>query len=178
MEKKLRQEPLNIIRIALFGPESTGKTTLSKQLAHHYDTVWVREYAREYLQEKWNNSRKTCELEDILPIAYGQMALENKAAKRADKVLICDTDLLETMVYSEQFYDGIADEKLRKAADENSYDLYLLTYIDTPWEEDDLRDRPHQRLEMFNAFEHALQAYNKPYLLLKGNKQERLGSKR
>ena len=102
------------------------------------------------------------------------MALENKAAKRADKVLICDTDLLETRVYSEQFYDGIADEKLRKAADENSYDLYLLTYIDTPWEEDDLRDRPQQRLEMFNAFEHSLQAYKKPDLLLKGNKQERL----
>ncbi|MGB2224435.1 MAG: AAA family ATPase, partial [Polaribacter sp.] len=112
MEKKLRQEPLNIIRIALFGPESTGKTTLSKQLAHHYETVWVREYAREYLQEKWNNERKTCELEDILPIACGQMALENKWVKRADKVLICDTDLLETMVYSEQFYNGIADEKL------------------------------------------------------------------
>ena len=168
MEKKLRQEPLNIIRIALFGPESTGKTTLSKQLAHHY------EYAREYLQEKWNNERKTCELEDILPIAYGQMALENKWVKRADKVLICDTDLLETMVYSEQFYNGIADEKLRKAAINNTYDLYLLTYIDTPWEADDLRDRPHQRLEMFKAFEKALIDFNKPYLLLKGNKQERL----
>lgn len=174
MEKKLRQEPLNIIRIALFGPESTGKTTLSKQLAHYYDTVWVREYAREYLQEKWNNERKTCELEDILPIAYGQMALENKWVKRADKVLICDTDLLETMVYSEQFYDGKADEKLRIAAINNTYDLYLLTYIDTPWEADDLRDRPHQRLEMFKAFEKALIDFNKPYLLLKGNKQERL----
>lgn len=174
MEKKLRQEPLNIIRIALFGPESTGKTTLSKQLAHHYETVWVREYARKYLQEKWNNERKTCELEDILPIAYGQMALENKWVKRADKVLICDTDLLETMVYSEQFYNGIADEKLRKAAINNTYDLYLLTYIDTPWEADDLRDRPHQRLEMFKAFEKALIDFNKPYLLLKGNKQERL----
>lgn len=174
MEEKLRQQPLNIIRIALFGPESTGKTTLSKQLAHHYDTVWVREYAREYLQEKWNNERKTCELGDIMPIAYGQIALENKVAQRADKVLICDTDLLETMVYSEQFYNGYADDALREAADENSYDLYLLTYIDTPWEKDDLRDRPDQRLEMFRAFEKALQDFKKPYLLLKGNKQERL----
>lgn len=174
MEKELRQQPLNIIRIVLFGPESTGKTTLSKQLAHHYDTVWVREYAREYLQEKWNNERKTCELEDIMPIAYGQIALENKVAQRADKVLICDTDLLETMVYSEQFYNGYADDALREAADVNTYDLYLLTYIDTPWEKDDLRDRPDQRLEMFRAFEKALQDFKKPYLLLKGNKQERL----
>lgn len=174
MEKKLRQEPINIVRIALFGPESTGKTTLSKQLAHHYETVWVREYAREYLQDKWNNARKTCELKDILPIAYGQIALENKWSKKADKVLICDTDLLETMVYSEQFYNGVADEQLRKAAAENSYDLYLLTYIDTPWEADDLRDRPTERLEMFNAFEKALIDYQKPYLTLKGGKQERL----
>ncbi|MAD96382.1 MAG: nicotinate-nucleotide adenylyltransferase [Flavobacteriaceae bacterium] len=176
MEKKLRQEPLNIVRIALFGPESTGKTTLSKQLAHHYETVWVREYAREYLQNKWNNARKTCELEDILPIALGQIALENKWSKKADKVLICDTDLLETMVYSEQFYNGFADQKLRDAAADNSYDLYLLTYIDTPWEADDLRDRPEQRLEMFHAFEKALKDFNKPYLTLKGNKQKRLST--
>lgn len=174
MEEKLRQQPLNIIRIALFGPESTGKTTLSKQLAHHYNTVWVREYAREYLQDKWNIERKVCEVEDIMPIAYGQIALENKWAKKADKVLICDTDLLETMVYSEQFYDGFADEQLRTAARHNDYDLYLLTYIDTPWEEDDIRDRPQQRLEMFNAFEKALKDYGKTYITLKGNKQKRL----
>ncbi|MGK0448320.1 MAG: nicotinamide riboside kinase, partial [Polaribacter sp.] len=66
------------------------------------------------------------------------------------------------------------DEKLNKAANENQYDLYLLTYIDTPWEEDDLRDRPEQRLEMFTAFEKSLKDNNKPYILLKGNKETRL----
>ena len=174
MEKKLKQKPINLVKVVLFGPESSGKTTLSRQLARYYNTVWAPEFAREYLQKKWNNERKTCEKEDLLPIAIGQMKLENKLAKRADKILICDTDLLETKVYSEEFYGSFVDEKLNKAANENQYDLYLLTYIDTPWEEDDLRDRPEQRLEMFTAFEKSLKDNNKPYLLLKGDKETRL----
>ena len=174
MEKELTQKPINLVKVVLFGPESTGKTTLSKQLARHYNTVWTPEYAREYLQKKWNNERKTCEASDLIPIAIGQMRLENKLAKKADKVLICDTDLLETKVYSEEYYGGFVDEQLNKASLQNEYDLYLLTYIDTPWEEDDLRDRPEQRLEMFTAFENALKKNNKKYILLKGNKETRL----
>lgn len=174
MEKKLRQQKANVIKVVLFGPESTGKTTLSRQLARHYNTVWAPEFAREYLQKKWNNERKTCENSDILPIAVGQMDLENRLAKKADKLLICDTDLLETKVYSEEYYGGFVDPILDKAAIANSYDLYFLTYIDTPWEEDDLRDRPELRIEMFNAFEHALKKYHRPYILLQGNKETRL----
>ena len=174
MEKELKQDPINIVKVVLFGPESTGKTTLSRQLARYYNTVWAPEFAREYLQDKWNNERKTCEKEDLLPIAIGQMKLENSLAKKADKILICDTDLLETKVYSEEFYGGFVDDKLNEAATKNQYDLYLLTYIDTPWEEDDLRDRPEERLEMFKAFEKALIKNKKPYLLLKGDKETRL----
>jgi NadR type nicotinamide-nucleotide adenylyltransferase len=174
MEKKLIQNPINIVKVVLFGPESTGKTTLSKQLARYYNTVWAPEFAREYLQKKWNNERKTCEADDLIEIAIGQMKLENKLAKRADKVLICDTDLLETKVYSEEYYGGFVDENLDKAAKKNQYDLYLLTYIDTPWEEDDLRDRPGLRLEMFTAFENALKKHNCNYIVLKGDKDTRL----
>ena len=174
MEKALSQREINIVKIVLFGPESTGKTTLSKQLARHYNTVWVPEFARGYLQNKWNNERKTCEHDDLLPIAIGQMQLENELAVKADKILICDTDLLETKVYSEEYYGGFVHEDLEIAAQENTYDLYLLTYIDTPWEEDDLRDRPELRLEMFNAFENALKKHNRPYVLLKGDKKTRL----
>jgi len=173
MEKALKQNNINIIKVVLFGPESTGKTTLSKQLARHYNTVWAPEFAREYLQKKWNNERKTCENSDLLPIARGQMELENNLAEKADKVLICDTDLLETKVYSEEYYGGFVNPKLEEAAIANTYDLYLLTYIDTPWEKDDLRDRPELRIEMFNAFENTLKKYNRPYILLKGDKKTR-----
>ena len=174
MEKALKQQPSNCIKVVLFGPESSGKTTLSRQLARYYNSVWVPEYAREYLQNKCNNERKTCEPKDLLPIAIGQMQLENTLAQKTDSVLICDTDLLETKVYSEEYYSGTCDPLLEKYALKNTYDLYFLTYIDTPWEADDLRDKPEERQEMFEAFEAALIKYNKPYVLLKGDKKMRL----
>jgi len=126
------------------------------------------------LQNKWNNERKTCEISDMLPIAEGQMKLENELALRADRILICDTDLLETKVYSEEFYGGFVDPYLEKAALQNTYDLYFLTYIDAPWKKDDLRDRPEQRLEMFQAFENALIKNHRRFVLLKGDKKDRL----
>ncbi|TJY38005.1 AAA family ATPase [Pontimicrobium aquaticum] len=174
MEKQLKQEPASCVKVVLFGPESTGKTTLSRHLARYYNSVWVPEYAREYLQNVWNNERRTCEPKDLVPIAIGQMALENELAKKTDSVLICDTDLLETKVYSEAYYSGTCDPILDKYAIENTYDLYFLTYIDVPWEADDLRDKPNERERMFKAFEDALKKYNRPYVLLKGNKKERL----
>ena len=174
MEEKLKQKPSNCIKVVLFGPESTGKTTLSKQLARYYNSVWVPEYAREYLQNKWNNKRKTCEPDDLLPIAEGQMKLENELAQKTDSVLVCDTDLLETKVYSEAYYVGSCDPILEKYALENTYDLYFLTYIDTSWKADDLRDKPHEREKMFHAFERALIENNRPYVLLKGDRNQRL----
>ena len=174
MEEKYKQEPSDVLKVVLFGPESKGKTTLSEQLARHYHTVWVPEYARDYLQDKWNNERKTCEPHDLLPIAAGQMALENKLAKKATDILICDTDLLETKVYSEAYYIGDCDPILEKYALENTYDLYLLTYIDIPWEADDLRDKPNEREKMFNYFKDTLEKYGKNFITLKGNKKQRL----
>ena len=173
MEKVYGQRKDSLFRVVLFGPESTGKTTLARQLAAHYDTRWVPEYARTYLQEKWDTSGEICTLDDLLPIAAGQMALENELAERANRILICDTDLLETQVYSEMYFDGYADSTLRKFALKNNYDLYLLTYIDVPWQPDDLRDRPDSREEMFQAFEHALQANNRRFVILKGRSEDR-----
>jgi NadR type nicotinamide-nucleotide adenylyltransferase len=174
MEEKLKQQPSDCLKVVLFGPESTGKTTLSRQLAEHYNTLWVPEFAREYLQEKWDREQKTCEAHDLLPIAVGQMALENNYAQKANRVLICDTDLLETKVYSEAYYMGTCDPLLDKYAQENRYDLYLLTYIDTPWVKDDLRDKPFERERMFQAFHQALLTYDKPFVLVKGKPTERL----
>ncbi|GGW46654.1 AAA family ATPase [Arenibacter certesii] len=174
MEEKFKQKPSDVIKVVLFGPESTGKTTLSKQLAKHYKSVWVPEYAREYLQDKWNNEKKTCEPQDLLPIAEGQMKLENELSEQATDVLICDTDLLETKVYSEAYYLGYCDPLLEKYALGNSYDLYLLTYIDVPWEKDDLRDKPKERERMFLYFKETLERYNRNFVILKGDKQTRL----
>ncbi len=174
MEKLYKQAASNLVKIVLFGPESTGKTTLSRQLATHYNTLWVPEYAREYLQNKWDREQKPCEPKDLLPIAKGQIASENKLSEKVTQLLICDTDLLETKVYSEAYYLGSCDSELEKYALQNTYDLYLLTYIDVPWEKDDLRDKPDQRKKMFTYFKNALDENNRPYVIIKGTKEERL----
>ena len=174
MEEALAQEPHNIVRVVLFGPESTGKTTLAKELAEHYQTVWVPEFAREYLQDKWDRERKPCEPHDLLPIARGQMKLENKLAKEANRILICDTDLLETKVYSEAYYLGYCPPEIETYALANQYHLYLLTSIDVPWVADDLRDKPRERDRMFQYFRDTLDRYNRNFVTLKGSKKERL----
>jgi len=173
MEERLEQKPTDLVKVVLYGPESTGKTTLAQELAEHYHTRWVPEYAREYLQEKWDREHKTCEPEDLLPIAEGQMYLENTLSESAEKLLICDTDLLETKVYSEAYYTGECDPLLEKYALKNRYDLYLLTYIDTPWVKDDLRDKPDERERMFAYFREALEKYQRKFVILKGTKEER-----
>lgn len=174
MEKTLKQQPTPLLKIVLFGPESTGKTTLSRQLALHYHTVWAPEFLRHFAQQKWDNEGIACEEKDVITIAKGQINLENEYAQRANKILVCDTDLLETKVYAETYFKGFSNAALESAATNNTYDMYFLTYIDTPWEGDDLRDKPEQREEMFTAFENALIKYNRPYTLLKGDKATRL----
>ena len=174
MEKNLKQISSNCLKVVLFGPESSGKTTLSRELANYYNSYWVEEYARDYLQNKWDKEKKTCELKDIIPIAYGQINLENKFSKKASNLLICDTDLLETKVYSETYYNGFCDPLLEKHAIQNKYDLYILTDIDIPWFKDDLRDRPNNRKEMFNSFKEALIKYKRPYILVSGDLNNRI----
>lgn len=174
MEKILRQAPCDCIRICVFGPESSGKSTLSQKLSPHLNAPLVPEFARNYLQRLWDTEGKVCRPKDLLPIAAGQIRLENKASATAEKYVVCDTDLLTTKVYSEAYYQGWCPPLLHQMALENQYDLYLLTYIDTPWEADDLRDRPGRREEMFLYFEEALQKYNRPYIVVKGSVEHRL----
>lgn len=179
MEENLKQlqktGATEIIRIAIFGPESTGKTTLAKQLADHYKTVWVPEYARDYLQKKWDKNQSVCDIDDMLPIAYGQTKLENDSALIANKYLFCDTNLMVTKVFSEMYYD-FCDTLLDKAARAHQYDLFFLTDIDVPWEKDDIRDSPEGRESVFSVFKQSLIDHKKPFITLSGDKETRLNT--
>ena len=174
MEEKLKQIKSGCKKVVLYGPESTGKTTLSIELSKHFNTKWVPEYAREYLQTIWDNEKRICEPTDILPIAIGQMKLENELVKKTKSLLICDTNLFETMVYSKYYYEGNCDPLLEKYALKNDYDLYLLTDIDVPWEKDDLRDKPNEREESFEIFKNELIQNNLPFRIISGTRTERL----
>ncbi|MEO8533623.1 MAG: DUF4301 family protein [Flavobacterium sp.] len=173
MEKNLRQQKTAIIKIALFGPESTGKTTLAKQLADYYETEWVPEFARDYLQQKWEENQHICTADDMMPIAYGQTALENQKLAAAKKYLFSDTNLMVTKVFSEMYY-GFCDPLLNEAALEHDYDLIFLTDIDVPWEKDDIRDNPDGRETVFSVFKQTLIDTKKPFITLSGNKESRL----
>jgi|SRR5690606_20134349 len=173
MEENLKQQPSTCLKVVFFGPESTGKSTLAERLANHFETVWVKEYMREYLQKKWDLTKTICEPQDLMIIANGQMKQENKLAPIANKVLFCDTDLLQLKVYSEAYYNGYCNPILHKHALNNWYDLYFLTNIDTPWVPDDLRDKPHDREGMFRRFHNILLQTNRPFIILNGDENER-----
>jgi HTH-type transcriptional regulator, transcriptional repressor of NAD biosynthesis genes len=154
MEKELKQENHSgLIKVVLIGPESSGK--------------------RPYLQKKWDEKNEICTYEDLLFIAKGQIKLENKLGKVANRLLVCDTDLLTTLVYSHAYF-GRCDRQLEIAAHKSTYSHYFLTDIDVPWVKDDLRDRPPQREHMFGYFKKALDAHKLSYTLLKGRQKTRM----
>lgn len=171
--------PESVITVAVLGAESTGKTTLCRDLAAHFDSLWVSEYMRTYLQAKWDEEQLTCTWDDLLPIAQGQIALENKLAKQVtqtsneNRYLFCDTSLFELMVYSHWYY-GDCPAALEQAALAHHYDLILLTEVDIPWVADDLRDSPHQRDEISAYFASQLSKHQKPFQRISGDRKERV----
>jgi nicotinamide riboside kinase len=173
MEENLKQQHTEIIKIAMCGPESTGKTTLASQLAEDFNTIWIPEFARDYLQEKWDSKQEICSQEDLIPIAIGQTQLENDALNKANNILFCDTNLLVTKVFSDIYYNN-CDGALERAAKKHKYDLIFLTDVDVPWQADDLRDKPNDRENTIAIFEKALIDFQKPYIKLSGNQEERL----
>jgi len=173
MEEKLRQKKSNCIKVVLFGPESTGKTTLAKQLAQHYSSLWVPEFSRTYAEEKLKQGVLLTK-NDVHPIAIGQMELENSFSEKSKGILFYDTNLLETKVYAEYIYDGYWPDVLKESIAKNQYDLYFLTDIDIPWEYDSVRSSENDRKNMFDRFKNELDAHKLPYVILSGNKESRL----
>lgn len=164
------------MKIVIYGAESTGKTSLAKALAAHYNTEWVPEYAREYLQEKYNQSGEVCAISDLIPIVKGQIELEKEAEKKVglDGLIFCDTNPYQTYYYGKAYYQDFEYPDLWKLAQQRCYAYYFLTYIDTPWVADDLRDRPEERLMMHKLFKTSLEKNNFPYSTLEGSHKQRM----
>ncbi len=152
-------------RIAVTGPESTGKSTLARRLAAYYGTLWVREYAREYLEKKGRQYRYT--LQDVEAIAQGQMERENSMAKKAHGLLFCDTDLLVVKIWCEVVF-GSCPAWIEQQFLDHRYDLYLLCAPDIAWEPDPLRENPDDREALFVLYEKALKENGMPYRIVRG----------
>lgn len=162
--------PYFVKKICIYGPESTGKSTLTKRLAEYYNTEWVHEYARDYIAKRGN---EFC-YDDMEKVAKGHARAEYRARKYANKLLFCDTDAITTLVYSRHYF-GKYPEYVKKMADKKNYDLYLFTETDIDWQDDPQRDLGDRRQEFKEIFKNELIKRNIPFTVVSGKGKERLG---
>jgi NadR type nicotinamide-nucleotide adenylyltransferase len=157
--------------VVVTGSESTGKTTLAADLARHYDTTWLPEFARTY-GDRAQAAGRELDASDVEPIARGHIAHADDAIARARGVVILDQDLVSTVVYARHYY-GSCPAWIEQAALERLGDLYLLCDIDVPWVPGPHRDRPHSREQLHEMFETTLRALGARYVLIGGTWDER-----
>jgi HTH-type transcriptional repressor of NAD biosynthesis genes len=152
--------------LCLYGPESTGKSTMARHLAEIYHTAFVPEVAREMIV---SNDFTT---EDIIRIGIAQTARVADALKTANRVLFCDTDLITTQLYAEHYLHEVPtilfdlERKVR-------YDQYFLFDVDIPWQPDGLRDLGNRRQEMYERFRQELIKRSIDYRAVRGTFAER-----
>ncbi|WP_256010792.1 AAA family ATPase [Desertivirga xinjiangensis] len=159
----------DIKKIAVVGPESTGKSTISEQLAAHYRTIWVPEFARGYCERL----TEPCTWQDEINMFQGQIALEKQLLPDANRILICDTTFITVKIWSDYTF-GKAPQEVLDELPKHPYDLYLLMDIDLPWQDDPLRDFPHLREYFMNIWHKELQALNANYTVISGSDEQRL----
>lgn len=168
----------NIKKIVVIGPESTGKSSLCAALANHYKTIWVKEFAREYLE----TNGKDYFFEDLYKIALGQLEeIENAVVKvgiqqeaNTQNLLFIDTDLYVIKIWSE-FVFNKCDNRILTEITKQQYDLYLLCDVDLPWVNDNLREYPDLmvRQKLFRYYNEEMTAQKMPWKIISGNYDER-----
>ncbi|MBB5397855.1 AAA family ATPase [Mucilaginibacter sp. AK015] len=168
IKSEIESSTSEIIKIAVVGPESTGKSHMSAYLAKYYQTVWVPEYARGYCEKltappTW---------QDEINMFYGQLALEAELLPQANKILICDTTFITVKIWSDQIF-GQAPQQVINELPKHPYNLYLLLDIDLPWQDDPLRDFPHLREHFMQVWHTELQALNARYVVISGTGDNR-----
>jgi len=164
------------LKVAVIGPESTGKSTLCEQLAAHYGSGWVPEYARDYLHQ--HGTQYT--YDDLLLIAREQVALEDKhqplaAVNDPRKLLFIDTDLYVMKVWCEFVFDRCHTWILDNIA-QRKYDLYLLCDTDLPWIQDELREYPdlERRRQLYCIYKDMMINQPTPWVNISGDYEQRL----
>jgi NadR type nicotinamide-nucleotide adenylyltransferase len=158
-------------KVAIVGPECTGKSSLAEALAAHYKTEWVREYARGYLDKLAIPYVQ----QDLVRIAQGQMRIEDEFLRDATRVLVCDTNLVVIKIWSKFKFNRV-DPWIVDELAKRKYDLHLLTNIDVPWVADPQREHPDHREELYVLYKQELQSMHVPFVEISGNETLRLQS--
>ncbi|QDK77485.1 AAA family ATPase [Spirosoma sp. KCTC 42546] len=159
--------PYFVKKICLYGPESVGKTTMARQLAADYHTIFVPEMARDLI------TSNEFTLDDFVRIGYAQTEAVWQAEKLANRVLFCDTDVITTQIYSDVYLHDVPPV-LYELELQVHYDAYIMLAIDVPWVADELRDQGHRRSEMQARFREELDRRNLPYYFVSGSYSERM----
>lgn len=158
------------MRVVVTGSECTGKTTLAEALAHYYQVECVPEFARLFVATLGRAPAAA----DVEAIARGQIEFERRALREGGRLVIQDTDLLSTIVYSHHYYDE-CPAWIEQELSSRPADLYLLAHIDVPWVADgEQRDRGGRREEIQALFREALVHQRLNYLEVCGSRSERL----
>jgi NadR type nicotinamide-nucleotide adenylyltransferase len=156
--------------IVITGPESTGKTTLAKELSQKFNISFIEEYAVQYLTKTGGKYS----YRDLLKIAKGQIEEENRVINNTNEnLIILDTDLITIKIWSKVKF-GKVSRWIMQTIRNRHYDHYLLCYPDIPWEYDLFRENPNDRNWLFDLYEKELKKYRKHYTVIKGSKKERL----
>lgn len=152
------------LKIAFTGPESSGKTTISKRLAELFKGDWIEEYAREYLQ--WRASYNQIDLDEIARV-------QNEKWLVKSDLIIADTEMTVLKIWSEYRYESCS-EFIKKAYQEQQFDHYFLCKPDIPWEYDTLRENKDNRDELFELYHQELIRMNRAFTIISGSIEERL----
>lgn len=155
-----------IKRIAITGPESSGKTTLAEDLANHYQTHFAPEYSRKFLAKNKNYTQA-----DLDSIAQGQLN-EIKNIQH-NQLVIADTEMLVMKIWSLVVFKSVSDF-IEKAFQAQQFDLYILCSPDIPWQFDELRVDENNRDYLFELYHFELKKNNLPFIIVSGTKQERI----
>lgn len=160
-------------RVCVLGAESTGTTTLAAALAERYRTPWVAEYGREYSVIKLEKGETDWRSEEFVDIAVEQCRREDAAARRCNRLLLCDTNAFATVLWHRR-YMGFHSVEVERIAAAGRCDLYILTGGEIPFVQDGLRDGEHIRHEMHEWFADALKAQAVPWILVRGPHEQRM----
>lgn len=159
-------------RVCIIGAESTGTTTVARDLAIHYETVWVPEFGRYYSEAK-KFGDKRWSTDEFVFIARMQSEAEDKLAGISNKILICDTDAFATTIWHERYLNRQSAE-VEAIALGRKYDLYIVSAPDIPFVQDGTRDGEHIRIWMHGRFLEALREQKKKFIVVTGSRQARL----